>query len=84
MGRFDESITNYQKALKVDSNFYNSRIGISANYMYEGKYENGSAELKKVYDNTRSDGERRQASFAQMRPARSLCRQDGYGTAGNG
>ena len=66
MGRFDESITNYQKALKVDSNFFGSRIGIAANYMYKGEYENGSAELKKLYDNTRSDGERRQASFAQM------------------
>jgi tetratricopeptide (TPR) repeat protein len=66
MGRFDESIANYQKALKADSNFYNSRIGIAANYMYKGEYENGSAELKKLYDNARSDGERRQVSFAQM------------------
>jgi tetratricopeptide (TPR) repeat protein len=66
MGRFDESIANYQKALKADSTFFGSGIGIAANYMYKGQYENGSAELKKLSDNARSDGERRQMLFAQM------------------
>jgi tetratricopeptide (TPR) repeat protein len=65
MGRFDESIINYQKALKADSNFFGSRIGIAANDMYKGEYENGSEELKKLFDMARNDGERGQMLFAQ-------------------
>ena len=38
MGRFDESVANYQKALAIDSNFSSSRIGIATNLMYEGKH----------------------------------------------
>ncbi|MCX6120106.1 MAG: tetratricopeptide repeat protein [Ignavibacteriales bacterium] len=65
MGRFDESIANYQKALKVDQTFFNARIGIAANYMYKGEYENGSAELKKLSDMAHNDGERGQMLFSQ-------------------
>jgi tetratricopeptide (TPR) repeat protein len=66
IGRFDESIINYQKALKIDQNFVASRIGIAANYMYKGKHDSGSVELKKLSDLARNDGEQRQALFTQM------------------
>jgi tetratricopeptide (TPR) repeat protein len=66
MGRFDESIVNYQKALKVDKNFFNSRIGIAADYMYKGESDSGLAEMRKLYDMAQNDGERRQALFTQM------------------
>jgi tetratricopeptide (TPR) repeat protein len=66
MGRFDESIANYQKALKVDQNFVSSRIGIATNYMYKGEQDSGSAELKKLSAMARNDGEQRQALFTQM------------------
>ena len=73
MGKFDESITLYQKALSVDPNFPSSRIGIATNYMYKGMPEEGSAELKKLYDMARNDGERRQALFVQA----VLCADNG-------
>jgi tetratricopeptide (TPR) repeat protein len=66
MGRFDESIANYQKALKIDKNFVSSRIGIAADYMYKGMSDSGSAELTKLSDLSRNDGELRQALFTKM------------------
>ncbi len=65
MGRFDESIINYQKALAIDSNFSSSRIGIATNLMYKGKYDDALAALKKLYELARNDGERRQSVFTQ-------------------
>ena len=65
MGRFDESISAYQKALAVDKKFVASRIGIATNYMYKGMHDKGAAELKVVWQAGRTDGERRQALFAQ-------------------
>jgi tetratricopeptide (TPR) repeat protein len=64
MGRFDESITQYQKALAIDSNFINSHQGIAAALMYQGKPDEAAAELQKITDKARSDAERRTALFA--------------------
>ncbi|HEU0045978.1 MAG TPA: tetratricopeptide repeat protein, partial [Nitrososphaera sp.] len=61
MGKFDESITQYRKALSVDPNFINSHLGISADLMYMGKADEAAAELQKITDKARSDGERRTA-----------------------
>jgi tetratricopeptide (TPR) repeat protein len=66
IGRFDESIANYRKALAIDPNFIASHIGIAMNYLYKGKPDSGSAELVKLYSMARNDGERRQAIFAQV------------------
>jgi tetratricopeptide (TPR) repeat protein len=66
MGRFDESIANYQKALTLDRNFVSSHVGIALNYMYKGEQDSGSAELKKLSVMARNDDEQRQALFTQM------------------
>src|SRR5215510_12572322 len=66
MGRFDEAITQYNKALSVDSNFVNSHFGIAAALTYEGKAAEAQAELQKMSDKARTDGERRTALFGQM------------------
>src|SRR5690242_13414203 len=66
MGRFDEAITQYNKALSIDSNFMNSHFGIAAALAYEGKPSDAQAELQKMTDKARSDGERRTALFGQM------------------
>jgi tetratricopeptide (TPR) repeat protein len=66
MGRFDEAITQYNKALAIDSNFLNSHFGIAAALTYEGKPTEALAELQKMTDKARSDGERRTALFGQM------------------
>ena len=66
MGRFDEAITQYNKALAIDPNFLNSYFGIAAALTYQGKASNAQAELQKITDKARSDGERRTALFGQM------------------
>jgi tetratricopeptide (TPR) repeat protein len=63
MGRFDDSLTQYRKALSIDPHFAASRFGISADEMYLGKPEEATAELQKMVDNARNDGERRTAFF---------------------
>ena len=66
MGRFDEAITQYNKALAVEPNFVNSHFGIAAALAYQGKASDAQAELQKITQKARSDGERRTALFGQM------------------
>ena len=63
MGRFDESITQYRKALEIDPNFVNSHFGIAADLMYQGKHDDALAELNKMNEKARTDGEHRTALF---------------------
>jgi tetratricopeptide (TPR) repeat protein len=65
-GRFDEAITQYNKALAIDPNFVNSYFGIAAALTYKGKAADAAAELQKITEKARSDGERRTALFGQM------------------
>jgi tetratricopeptide (TPR) repeat protein len=64
MGRFDESIGMYRKALQTDSNFSNSRFGVASNLMYQGKPEAARTELRHLEERARNDGDRRLAFFA--------------------
>ncbi len=66
MGRFDEAITQYNKALAIQSNFVNSHFGIAAALTYKGKPSEAQAELQKMTDKARTDGERRTALFGRM------------------
>jgi tetratricopeptide (TPR) repeat protein len=66
IGRFDESIVQYKKALEVNQSFLNSHFGIAAAQMYMGKHSDATAELQKMFDRARNDGERRTALFGQM------------------
>ena len=63
MGKYDESIEQYRKALSVDNNFLASHSGIAAALMYQGKPAESAAELQKVTEKARNDGERRTALF---------------------
>ena len=63
MGRFDDSIVQYRKALSVDPNFNPSRFGISAVFTYQGKPGDAESELKAMADHARNDGELRTAYF---------------------
>jgi len=63
MGRFDDSIVQYRKALSVDSHFNPSHFGIAADLLYQGKSEEAAAELQKMADQARNDGELRTAYF---------------------
>ena len=65
MGRFDDAITQYNKALAIDSNFINSHFGIAAALTYKGKPADAQAELEKMSQKARTDAERRTALFGQ-------------------
>lgn len=66
MGRFDEAIVQYNKALEIQPTFVNSHFGIAAALAYQGKTGEAQAELQKITQKARSDGERRTALFGQM------------------
>lgn len=63
MGRFDESIAEYRKALSVDPHFTPSHFGIAANLMYKNQPEQALAELQDMAAKARNDGELRTAYF---------------------
>ena len=63
MGRFDDSIAQYRKALSIDPHFNASHFGISADLMYQGKADAAASELQTMADQARNDGERRTAYF---------------------
>jgi tetratricopeptide (TPR) repeat protein len=63
MGRFDDSIAQYHKALSVDPHFGASHFGIAGDLMYSGKPEEAQAELQKMANQARNDGELRTALF---------------------
>src|SRR5438270_451028 len=65
MGKYEDSITQYRKALSIDPNFVNSHNGIAAALTYMGKPDEAAAELQKITDKARSDGDRRTALFGQ-------------------
>ena len=65
MGRFDESIAQYRKALAIEPNFLASHFGIAADLMYMGKPDEAAVEIAQMTKKARNDGERRTALFAQ-------------------
>ena len=65
MGRYDEAIAQYRKALTINPFFANSFTGIAAALMYENKHEEARAELQKAYTIARNDGEKRASLFCR-------------------
>jgi tetratricopeptide (TPR) repeat protein len=63
MGKFDDSIVQYRKALSIDPHFVPSHFGISADLTYMGKPQDAEAELNKMLEQARNDGELRTAYF---------------------
>lgn len=63
MGRFDDSVAQYHKALSIDPHFVPSHFGLSAALLYQGKPGEATAELQKMADQARNDGEIRTALF---------------------
>jgi tetratricopeptide (TPR) repeat protein len=63
-GKFDGSVQNYQKALSKDPNFTTSATGIAANYMYEGKYDDARNQLQKLFDSSRDENNKENATTA--------------------
>lgn len=63
MGRFDESVVQYRKALSIDPHFAASRFGMAADEMYLGHPDEAQAELQEMARLARNDGELRTAFF---------------------
>jgi tetratricopeptide (TPR) repeat protein len=63
MGRFEDSIKNYEKALAIDKNFVASWVGIGNNYMFMGQGEKAREAFAKLTAIARNDGEKRLALF---------------------
>jgi tetratricopeptide (TPR) repeat protein len=65
MGRFDDSIAQYRKALAIDPNFVNAHQGIAMDLLYSGRAAEAEKELAEMARKARTDGERRTALFAR-------------------
>ncbi len=63
MGRFDESIKNYEKALSFDRNFANSYVGIGNDQVFGGHGAEARAAYARLTAVARDNGERRLALF---------------------
>jgi tetratricopeptide (TPR) repeat protein len=63
LGRFEESIKNYEKALAVDKNFVASYIGIGNNRVFMGQAEEARKSFARLAAVARNPGEKRQAHF---------------------
>jgi tetratricopeptide (TPR) repeat protein len=64
-GRYEESITQYQKALNINPGFFNSRMGISNNLIFLNKYDEAKENCDQSFEIAKNDGERRFALFAK-------------------
>jgi tetratricopeptide (TPR) repeat protein len=61
MGRFEESIEQYKKALEADPSFQFSYAGIANNQMFLGDTDAARETLHEMYEVAETDGIRRQA-----------------------
>ncbi|PKK84378.1 MAG: hypothetical protein CVT49_03380 [candidate division Zixibacteria bacterium HGW-Zixibacteria-1] len=66
MGRHEESIDYYNKALAINPQFVNSYIGIATDYNCMGKHNEARAQLNKMLESARDNGERRAALFGMV------------------
>jgi len=64
-GRYSQSIEQYNKALEIDPAFFASHMGISNNYIYQGKFDEAKKNCEDCYKIAKNDGERRFALFTQ-------------------
>jgi tetratricopeptide (TPR) repeat protein len=63
MGRFEDSIQNYEKALAIDKNFVASWVGIGNNHMFMGHGDKAREAFARLTAIARNDGEKRLALF---------------------
>jgi tetratricopeptide (TPR) repeat protein len=65
MGRYDDAIVQYRKALEIDPGFINAYQGIAMAELYSGKPGEAAKALDDVPKRARTDAERRTGMFAQ-------------------
>ncbi|MBC8376011.1 MAG: tetratricopeptide repeat protein [FCB group bacterium] len=65
MGRFNESIEFYAKALELDPNFVASHIGIACDYAFLGEPDRARTQLELLKEIARNDIDTRRAIFTE-------------------
>lgn len=65
MGRFQDSLAQYAKALAINPDFLASHLGRGADFMYMGKSAEAASEFDMITKKARSDGDRRTALFGR-------------------
>ena len=65
VGRFDESIVNYRKALAIDPTFATSQLGIATDLDLQGKGKDARHEIDTMLQGAKDDGQRRAGLFAK-------------------
>ncbi len=65
LGRYEESIAQYEQALKVQSTFQPSYFGIASNLNYLGRHQEARDRIQQFFGIAENDGQRR-ACFAGM------------------
>lgn len=78
LGRFEESIEHYEKALAIDPSFLFSRLGIGANYVFLERYDEAGKLYDETYASVGTDGQRRRVL---LHKALSHLHQDDDGRA---
>jgi tetratricopeptide (TPR) repeat protein len=63
LGKYEESIVQYKKALSMDPDFFASHMGISNNYIYQGEFDKAKENCETCYNIAKNDGEKRFALF---------------------
>ncbi len=63
MGRFDESIETYEKALAIDSDFIASYVGIGNNFIFKGEGEEARRTFDRLMAVASNSAQKRQALF---------------------
>lgn len=63
MGRFDESIKAYEKALSLDPNFVASYVGIGNDHLFAGRPDQARAAFARIAAVARNTGEKRLSHF---------------------
>lgn len=63
MGKFEDSIVQYRKALSIDPQYESSRYGISADEMYLGRATEAQAILEEMAEKATNESDRRAAYF---------------------
>ena len=64
MGKFDEAIDYYRKALKADRTFGASRLGIASNLVFMNRHDEAREELDKYFDEAINSGQQCAALLA--------------------
>ena len=65
MGEYEASIEQYEKALRQDSSFVASYIGIASNLMYISDYNEARLLMERFYNSARNDAEKGRALRAR-------------------